>query len=241
VKALRLHRWRVTPKQAVQIQLKLRDRVEVTDRIPGICLVAGADVALDLERQIAIAGAILYRYPEMVEVERVWAKRPLRFPYVPGLLSFREMPTLLAALARLNNAPDLIFVDGHGISHPRRFGIASHLGVVLDCPTVGCAKSLLVGDVDEPEDRLGATSELIHKEELIGYAVRTRIGVQPIFVSTGHRVSLKMAVKLALSVGDGFRVPKPTREADKWVGKVKKTLTEPGKFNQIEPKIARPK
>jgi deoxyribonuclease V len=151
------------------------------------------------------------------------------------------MPTLLAALARLNNAPDLIFVDGHGISHPRRFGIASHLGVVLDCPTVGCAKSLLVGDVDEPEDRLGATSELIHKEELIGYAVRTRIGVQPIFVSTGHRVSLKMAVKLALSVGDGFRVPKPTREADKWVGKVKKTLTEPGKFDQIEPKIARPK
>ena len=221
MKARRLHSWNVTPKEAVQIQLRLRDRVELTDRFGKICKVAGADVALDLERKIAIAGVVVYSYPEMKEIERVWAKRPLTFPYVPGLLSFREIPTLTAAFARLKNRPDLIFVDGHGFAHPRRMGIASHLGMVLDCPTVGCAKSVLCGEAEEPADEMGAASELKHKQEVIAIALRSRIGCQPIYISTGHRVSLESAVKFALSVMDGLRVPRPTREADRFVAKVK--------------------
>ena len=221
MKVLRLHRWNVTPKQAVQIQLRLRDRIEVKDFFSKIYKVAGADIALDLEAKRAIAGVIVYSFPELKEIERVWAVRPLRFPYVPGLLSFREIPTLLAAFGKLKNTPDLIFVDGHGRAHPRRAGIASHLGLVLDCPTVGCAKSLLCGDCDPPDDIVGSTTQIIHKEELVGYALRTRLGVQPVFISIGHRVSLDTAVRLALAVTDGFRVPKPTREADRFVGIVK--------------------
>jgi len=221
VKALRLHSWKVTPKEAVQIQLRLRDRVEVSDRFGKICTVAGADIALDLERKIAMAGVIVYSYPEMKEIERVWAKRPLTFPYVPGLLSFREIPTLTAAFAKLKHRPDLVFVDGHGFAHPRRMGIASHLGMVLDCPTVGCAKSVLCGEAEEPANEVGAVSELTHKEEVIAIALRSRAGCQPIYISTGHRVSLESAVKFALSVLDGLRVPRPTREADRFVGKMK--------------------
>jgi deoxyribonuclease V len=222
VKALGLHGWNVTPKEAVQIQRGLRDRIELSDRLPKISKVAGADVAFDPGRKIAIAGVIVYSFPELNELERVWATRPLRFPYVPGLLSFREIPPLLAAFRKVRNAPDLAFIDGHGFAHPRRVGFASHLGLVLDCPTIGCAKSLLVGKADEPEDKVGATSQLIHKEELIGMALRTKVGREPVYISIGHRISLATAVKFAMAVADGFRVPKPTREADKWVAKVKK-------------------
>ena len=221
MKALRLHSWKVSPKEAVQIQLRLRDQVETTDRFTKICKVAGADIALDLERKIAIAGVIVYSFPGMKEIERVWAKRPLTFPYVPGLLSFREIPALTAAFAKLKNTPDLIFVDGHGFAHPRRVGIASHLGVVLDCPTVGCAKSVLCGESKEPADEVGAASELKHKNEVIGITLRSRVATRPIYISIGHRVSLDSAVKFALAVTNGFRVPRPTREADKFVAEVK--------------------
>lgn len=183
-------------------------------------MVAGADIGLDLKRKIAIAGVIVYSFPEMKEVERVWAKRPLTFPYVPGLLSFREIPTLTAAFAKLKSTPDLIFVDGHGFAHPRRMGIASHLGMVLDCPTVGCAKSVLCGECEEPADEVGAVSELKHKEEVIAITLRTRAGTKPIYISTGHRVSLESALKFALAVTDGLRVPRPTREADRYVAQL---------------------
>ncbi|HKV47682.1 MAG TPA: deoxyribonuclease V [Candidatus Acidoferrales bacterium] len=246
MKALRLHSWKVTPKEAVQVQLRLRDRVEVSDRFGKICKVAGADIALDLERKIAVAGVIVYSYPEMKEIERVWAKRPLTFPYVPGLLSFREIPTLTAAFAKLKNRPDLVFVDGHGFAHPRRVGIASHLGMVLDCPTVGCAKSVLCGEAEEPADEFGAVSELEHKEEVIAIALRSRVGCKPIYISTGHRVSLESAVRFALSVLDGLRVPRPTREADRFVGKMKqidalkcaKKALKGTKWREVRRKIA---
>ncbi|HXA56160.1 MAG TPA: deoxyribonuclease V [Candidatus Acidoferrum sp.] len=223
MKALGLHSWRITPKQAVQIQLELVRRVETSDRLGGPGKIAGADIALDLERNRAIAGVIVYSYPDLQELERVWVARPLTFPYVPGLLSFREIPTLLAAFAKIKNTPDVIFVDGHGRAHPRRFGIASHLGVVLDCPTIGCAKSVLVGTGRLPAQRVGATAHLIHKEEVIAESLRTRVGTRPVYISAGHRVSLGTAVGLAMSVVDGYRIPKPTREADKYV-KISKEL-----------------
>ena len=171
---LRLHRWKVTPREAAQIQLRLRSRVELRDRFRPIHRVAGADLAYDAARNEAIAGVVVYRFPEMQEIERAWAARPVTFPYVPGLLSFRELPALLGAFSRLRTAPQLIFYDGHGYAHPRRFGIACHLGVLLDRPTIGCAKSLLVGVESEPGLRAGSWAPLCEGREILGSVLRTR-------------------------------------------------------------------
>lgn len=222
MKALRLHRWSVTPREAARIQLRLRERLELTDRLPKIETVAGADVALDLQRGRAIAGVIVYSFPEMNEIERTWAAREITFPYVPGLLSFREIPVLLKAFARLRRAPDLIFCDGHGYAHPRRFGIACHLGVLLDRPTIGCGKSILVGTAEEPSQQVGSWTPLVDKDETIGAAFRTREGVKPIYISQGHRISLESAINFARGVTDGFRIPRPTRETDHFVEAVKR-------------------
>ena len=223
MKARSLHRWDVTPAEARQIQLELRGRVVRADSAGGGRLrhVAGADVAFDLPGARAIAGVILYSYPDLREVERVWAVRRLEFPYVPGLLSFREAPALLAAFEKLRGAPDVIFIDGHGYAHPRRFGIACHLGVLLGKATVGCAKSRLLGTHAEPAAAAGSWTLLRDAGETIGVVLRTRTAVRPIYVSQGHRVSLRRAVELALAVSDGFRIPKPTREADHFVARLK--------------------
>lgn len=222
MKALKLHRWNVTPREATRIQLRLRERLELEDRLPRVETVAGADVALDLRRGRAIAGVIVYRFPEMTEIERAWAERRLTFPYVPGLLSFREIPALLKAFARLRHAPDVIFCDGQGYAHPRRFGLACHLGVLLDRPTIGCAKSILVGTAKEPSPKAGAWTPLADAGETIGATLRTRDGVKPVYISQGHRISLARAIELARAVSDGYRIPKPTREADHFVQAIKR-------------------
>jgi deoxyribonuclease V len=251
VKALTLHRWDVTPAEAREIQVRLRKRLE-RERRHGengtgrIRLVAGCDLAFRLpgrrswERGTgrAIAGVVVFTFPDLVEVKRVSIEQPLTFPYVPGLLSFREVPALLAAFAQLRHAPDLIFCDGHGYAHPRRFGLACHLGMLLGRPTIGCAKSLLIGDYREPAAKAGSwtpllapqekESERIATRETIGAAVRTRTGVMPIFVSRGYRITLEQAIRFTLSVCDGFRIPRPTREADKFVESVKRS-TQSGK------------
>ncbi len=201
----------------MRLQEELRARVEKRDRFGPIRFVAGADLAFDPETNVAFAGVIVYRFPEMQEVERRMARRELRFPYVPGLLSFRESPVLLAALAELQTEPDLLLIDGHGYAHPRRFGIACHLGVLLDAPTIGCAKSLLVGEHAEPGARAGSTTPLLLEGERVGVVLRTRDRVKPLYVTVGHRVSLDSAVRLVRQCVDGFRIPKPTREADHYV------------------------
>ncbi|MGH9814539.1 MAG: deoxyribonuclease V [Candidatus Acidiferrales bacterium] len=225
MKVLRLHPWRVTPRQARRIQLRLRDRVDQRDHIGSLReftrgrdrYVAGADVALDLARRRAIAGVVLFRFPQLEEVERVFAVQPLTFPYVPGLLSFREAPALLAAFRKLRRAADLIFIDGHGYAHPRRFGIACHMGLLLGRPTIGCAKSLLIGGHAALPAAVGRRAPLLDNAETIGAAVRTRRGVKPVYVSVGHRISLARAVEFTLAVADGFRIPRPTRMADHFV------------------------
>jgi deoxyribonuclease V len=141
---------------------------------------------------------------------------------VPGLLAFREGPALLDAFAQLRTEPDLLLFDAHGYSHPRRFGLASHLSVVLDTPGIGVAKSLLVGQQQEPPDRVGAWTALVEGDETIGAVLRTRVGVRPIYISIGHRVDLEAAVELALACTDGYRIPKPTREADRFVAQLKR-------------------
>jgi len=209
--------WNLTPHEAMGLQEQLREQVIWEDRFDTIRYVAGADLAFELETNLAFAGVVLYRFPELEEVERRMARRQLRFPYVPGLLSFRESPVLLAAFARLRTEPDLILVDGHGRAHPRRFGIACHLGVLFDKPAIGCAKSLLVGQYEEPASSRGATSPLVFQGERVGVVLRTRDNVKPIFVTQGHRISLQTAVRLVEQCTDGRRIPKPTREADHYV------------------------
>ena len=201
----------------MRLQERLRERVVLEDRFRRIRFVAGADLAFDPETDLAFAGVIVYRFPELEEVERRTARRKLRFPYVPGLLSFRESPVLLAAFARLRTEPDLILIDGHGRAHPRLFGIACHLGVLFDKPAIGCAKSVLVGDHEEPGAGVGSTRPLCFQGRRVGMALRTRENVKPIFVTQGHRVSLRTAVRLVRQCLDGFRIPKPTREADHFV------------------------
>jgi deoxyribonuclease V len=174
-------------------------------------------MAFDPETNWAFAGVIVYRFPELEEVERRMAQRLLRFPYVPGLLSFREGPVLLAAFRRLRIRPEVILIDGHGLAHPRRFGIACHLGLLLDRPTIGCAKSILVGEAAEPGLHAGSTVPLVDRGETVGVALRTRDRVRPIYVTIGHRVSLASAVSIVSQCVDGLRIPKPTHEADHWV------------------------
>jgi deoxyribonuclease V len=210
-------RWNLTPREAMRLQESLRERVELQDRFEDIRYVAGADMAFDPLTEVAVAGVIVYRFPSLKEVERRMARRKLRFPYIPGLLSFRECPVLLAAFARLRTEPDLILIDGHGRAHPRRFGIACHIGILFDKPTIGCAKSRLVGEQQEPSERAGSTAPLMLQGERLGVVLRTRDHVKPIYVTTGHRVSLDSAVGLVKQCMDGFRIPKPTREADYYV------------------------
>jgi len=233
MKVLQLHPWDVTPAEAREIQLHLLHRMERGDRLPKLTCVAGADVAFELVRPRSwqtgegrvLAGIVAYRFPEMAEVERVSAVCPLTFPYVPGLLSFREIPALLAAFERLRSTPDLVFCDAHGYAHPRRFGLACHLGVLLDRPTVGIAKSVLIGEYREPGRRAGSTAPLVDPEcgETIGAVVRTVSSVQPVYVSQGHRVSLSRAIELTLAVADGYRIPRPTRDADHFVRTLRRT------------------
>lgn len=228
------HAWRVTPERARAIQEELRNEWEGEDRLPEIRTVTGLDASFVLtesqalkkrpnrwnvlrDANRAIGCVVVFRFPEMEEIARASAVMPLHFPYIPGLLSIREIPVLLAALRKLKKLPDLLFCDGQGYAHPRRFGLACHLGVLLDRPAIGCAKSLLIGTHGELGQEAGSWVPLIDekaKGERIGAVVRTRTGVRPIYVSQGHRVSLETAIRLTLQVGEGVRIPRPTRAAD---------------------------
>ena len=222
-----LHNWDLTPTEAVDLQRQLRDRIKIpqTTTPPKIKTIAGLDCAFDREGGHGYAGVVVYEYPSMTEVRRVGRRSPLTFPYVPGLLSFREVPLLLAALDKLDTWPDLFMLDGHGLAHPRRFGIACHLGLLIDRPTIGCAKSRLVGDHREPGQRPGSHVPLTHHDEVVGRVLRTKRGCKPVFVSAGHRISLEAAVDVVKNCVKTYRIPQPTRGADMFVAKLKKQLT----------------
>lgn len=237
------HRWDVRPQRAREIQEELRLHWEGQDRLPEIRTIAGLDAAFVLtesqkfrkhsrwnvlrDANRAIGCVVTYRFPEMQEIERAYAILPLKFPYVPGFLSFREIPVLLAALGKLKQMPDLLFCDGQGIAHPRRLGLAAHLGVVLGRPSIGCAKSLLIGRHGPVATAAGSWTPLTDEDcngECIGAALRTRTSVKPIFVSPGNRVSLETSIRLTLAVSDGFRIPRPTRDADRFASEIKRKL-----------------
>ncbi|CAI4033320.1 Endonuclease V [Nitrospira tepida] len=209
------HSWTVTPREAVRIQEQIRALVIPRGRTPRPKLVAGADAAFDLHARQVYAAVVVLAYPDLEVVETAVSRHRLSFPYVPGLLSFREAPALLRAFSKLRHEPDVVFIDGHGLSHPRAAGLACHIGLCLEKPTIGCAKSRLIGGYREPGPKRGATSPLLSRDKkVIGSVLRTCDNVRPVFVSVGHRIGLAQAVRLTLACGKGYRVPEPTRQAD---------------------------
>jgi len=224
----RLHDWQVTPRQGSALQEKLLPllRRQPLPRRPR--LVAGADVAFSKRHGVFFAAVLVLRLPELEVVERVFAHHRPTFPYVPGLLTFREGPVLLAAVDKLQQVPEVFIFDGQGIAHPRRLGLAAHMGLWLQLPTVGCAKSRLVGSYREPGRRRGCRTRLLDGDERIGTVLRTRDGVKPVFVSPGHLADCDSAAWLVLACCSRYRLPEPTRLADIEVARYKREYLAAG-------------
>ena len=211
--SIQLHDWSLTPQEAVQLQHRLRQAVLTTPLNRPIETIAGCDISFDKFSPILHAGIVVLRLPSLEVVEKSGVEMETQFPYIPGLLSFREMPPLLEAWAKLKTEPDAVMLDGQGIAHPRRFGIAAHFGLVVDRPAFGCAKSVLVGTFETPVPERGNWTPLLHKGETVGAAVQTKNEVNPVYVSPGHKIDLAGAIQLALQCDGGYRVPEPTRRA----------------------------
>jgi deoxyribonuclease V len=207
------HSWDLTPKEAVALQRKLAGEIDVHTPLGACELVAGADISYNRFSPVFYAAVVVLQTSDWTEVEAQTAIRETSFPYVPGLLSFREAPAVLEAFAKLQHIPDAVMFDGAGFAHPRRFGLACHLGWCLDMPSLGCAKSVLVGEYREPGRKRGSALPLKDKGEVIGMAVRTKDGVKPVYVSVGHKIDLASAVRLVLASCRGYRLPEPTRQA----------------------------
>lgn len=211
------HAWRVPPQRAVAIQRRLAALVRSERPADATRFVAGVDAALSADQRFCLASAVVWDRARRVVVESTLARSPTRFPYVPGLLSFREAPAVLAALRRLRVEPDVIMCDAHGFAHPRRFGLACHVGLICGRPTMGCAKSRLVGEHREPGWPRGAHAPLRHGGEIIGSVLRTQDGTRPVYVSVGHLIDLATARRIALDCAVRYRLPEPTRLADQLV------------------------
>jgi len=205
--------------EAIELQRVLASRGVRRGR-PRLRRVVGTDCAFSDGGLLCHAAAVVWSIADRSVVESVTATAPCTIPYIPGLLSFRELPAVLAALERVTSAYDAILCDGQGIAHPRRFGLACHLGVTIDRPTVGCAKSRLTGTYEAPGLERGASTPLVDRGETVGAVLRTRRSVAPVFVSVGHRIDLEHAIALVLACDEGFRIPAPTRRADRLVGDV---------------------
>ena len=227
-----LHPWRVTPGEARKIQQQLRQQVIMADAFDEIRTVAGVDIGIKRDREkkeheltksrreseIAKAAVVILSNPELELIDQVRVEQPIELPYIPGLLSFRESPSIIAAFEKLSTEPDLIIADGQGIAHPRRFGIASHLGLILDKPTIGCAKSRLYGRHSQPGIEAGSYAYLYDKDDIIGAAVRTRKNVNFVYISVGHKISLQSAIHYTLKCCRNYRLPQPTRLAHQVAG-----------------------
>jgi deoxyribonuclease V len=216
-----LHPWDVSYSEAVKIQKSLRDKVNLKKIDNKIEYIAGLDVSYAKGSNIMWAGVVVLDFPSLNNVEERWSQRKVSFPYIPGLLSFREMPVLIDALRKLEIEPDLIFCDGQGIAHPRGLGLASHLGILLKKSTIGCAKSHLVGAYNEVGEGKGSYAYLIYQNRIIGAVVRTRSKVKPIYVSPGYGVMLDDCIKFVLETCSKYRIPEPTRQAHLLVNTVR--------------------
>jgi len=213
VKVLKLHEWEVSSARAKEIQLSLAKRVVTENGVIDPRLVAGIDISSPDTQGVARGAVVVLSYPELSIVETEIAQGKITMPYIPGLLSFRESPLILAACEQLSNIPDLVLIDGQGIAHPRRLGLASHVGLFLGLPTIGCAKSILCGQHQPPAEETGSYAELLDNGEIIGAALRTKSRVKPIYVSVGHKIDLVSALQWVINCCRGYRLPEPTRLA----------------------------
>jgi deoxyribonuclease V len=213
MKIQQLHSWQMSIAQAKQIQQELASQVSLKSEAIKPRFIAGVDISAPDSRGIARAAAVILNYPELEVIEVKNAEDKLDFPYIPGFLSFREAPLVLAACQKLSTDPDLLLADGQGIAHPRRFGIASHLGLLLNIPTIGCAKSRLCGKHPPVTAEAGAYAELADNGEIIGVALRTKANVSPIYISIGHKIDLPTAIHWVLECCRGLRLPEPSRLA----------------------------
>lgn len=213
-----LHRWNVSPAKAREIQERLRSRVRIVRLRRRVRTVAGADIAIGRRPGRVYAAIAVFSYPELELLEARTQRRGLAFPYVPGLLSFREAPAILALFRRLRTRPDVLICDGHGLAHPRRFGLASHVGVWLNMPTIGCAKSLLVGEHEPVGAERGSRTPLLLDGESLGAVLRTRAGVKPVYVSPGHLMDTVTACDIVLNCCTKYRLPEPIRAAHQLAG-----------------------
>src|SRR5919205_1395068 len=234
----KLHEWNLSPREAVELQKSLRARVRVEPLARKIETVAGADISFNKFEPTVYAGLVVLRLPTLEVVEEVGVVSETRFPYVPGLLSFRETPSVLEAWAKLKCEPDAVMFDGQGIAHPRRVGIASHVGLLLERPTFGCAKSVLVGKYEEPATTRGSWTPLVDPktQETVGAALRTKTNVQPIYVSPGHLIDLAGAINLTLACDGGYRQPEPTRRAHLLVNALRRGERAPTSESEADKK-----
>jgi len=217
----KLHTWHLTYTRAVDLQKRLACKVESTPLERPPKLIAGLDCAFSRNGKRIIAAVVVLKLPDFDLVETTSARRKVAFPYIPGLLSFREAPVCIAAAEKLKVTPDIFIIDGQGIAHPRRLGLAAHLGLFFDRPTIGCAKSRLTGKFQQPPPKKGAYTLLKDEKETIGAVVRTRTNVKPVFVSVGNKCTLKDAIKIILECTTKYRLPEPTRLAHQMVGRLK--------------------
>ena len=217
-----LHAWDVSPQEAIQLQKELRSRLDLK-KLPGpIRCVAGGDVSFSRKSGRIWAGVVVLSFPDLIKIEEQWIEDKVEFPYIPGLLSFRELPVLLEALERLESDPDLIICDGQGVAHPRGLGLASHLGLHVNRATIGCAKSRLVGEFSEVKKEKGSYTPLWYKEQMVGAVVRTKRDVKPLFISPGNRITLDESVKIVLGCCGKYRMPEPTRQAHLLVSRLRR-------------------
>ncbi|HSR66458.1 MAG TPA: deoxyribonuclease V [Acidobacteriota bacterium] len=217
-----LHRWDLTPKEAVQLQRELCRRVRTDLQVGNPRRVAGVDVSYDKESGESFATVVVLSFPQLQVVEEQISSLPTPFPYLPGLLSFREIPAILPAFAKLQGRPDLVFVDGHGQAHPRRMGIATHLGLWLEMPTIGIGKSRLCGEHSVPAAQRGSIAPLLDKGEEIALVLRSRDNVKPIYVSSGYGLPLAECLRWTLQSLTRYRLPEPIRQADRYAALAKK-------------------
>ncbi|HHT9120302.1 MAG TPA: deoxyribonuclease V [Candidatus Hypogeohydataceae bacterium YC41] len=226
----KLHPWRVSYHEAVRLQDRLRECL-VLKGFKGLPrTIAGADVAYSKQTNQVYAGIVVFDFRSMEPLDKSFAVAKASFPYVPGLLSFREAPILLRAFSRLKSEPDVLLFDGQGIAHPRGFGLASHMGLLLDKPSVGCAKDVLVGEYGPVGSEAGSYSYLFYKGKRVGAAVRTRKLVKPVFVSQGHKISLSSSIKIVFSSCRGYRLPEPLRWAHNLVSQLRSSFEEKSKI-----------
>jgi len=240
MKYQKLHDWHLTRAEAVALQKRLRGQVRIEPLAGEAQLIAGCDISFNRFSDVVYAGIVVLRLPELEIVTSATVVTRAPFPYIPGLLSFRETPALLEAWEKLDIAPDVVMLDGQGLAHPRRFGIACHFGLLTGLPTIGCAKTVLVGKFDEPDERAGSYSLMTDKGETVGAAVRTKDRVAPVYISPGHLIDLPGAIKLALRSVKGYqaddacppskskyRIPEPTRQAHLLVNELRRNSAEP--------------